>query len=530
MLSGIETTTTGSPVMNAVLGVSVLGPAAIAALAALAGRRNARLVGRLGAVGSGLAFLGAAALAVASARGDAVSVTAHGADGQAILAVSADRLAVVLLMLVFGVSTIVQAFAVRYLAEDARAGWFTAGAGLLTTGSALLMTAQTLWVLAIGWTVAGVALCLLLATYWPLPAARDGVRRTATAFLIGDLALWVAVGIVATHAGTVDLGALRAQPLAGTTVVIAACLVVAAALSRSAQIPFHRWLPATLAAPTPVSAMLHAGVVNAGGILLIKLSPLMAASGLAQALTILAGIATLAYGAVVMLVKPDIKGALAHSTMAQMGFMILTCGLGLWAAAVFHLVAHGFYKATLFLSSGSAIAYRRRKVMLPAATPTASQRRVALVAAPVLPAAALGLAVAVVPSGPGDHLAEWALLIFAWVTGTAATWGWLARRPGSGGVFGAAAFLLPAATAYVGLVATVGGFLAPALPTAILPAAATWLITGAALTVLVGLGAVRWAPGGNRLQRTLYTRALSAGHIAPPSPTRPATALTGARS
>lgn len=516
--------------MNAVLVASVLGPIAVAALAAMLGRRNARLIGRLGAGVAGFGFLGAVALAFASARGEAVSITASGADGQPILAVSADRLAVVLLLLVFGVSTIVQAYAVRYLAEDPRAGWFTAGAGLLTTSSALLMTAQTLVVLALGWTLAGIALCLLLATYWHLPAARDGVRRTATAFLIGDLALWAAVILVANHTGTVDLAALRTEPLAGTLMAIAAVLVVAAALSRSAQIPFHRWLPATLAAPTPVSALLHAGVVNAGGILLIKLSPLMAASGLAQALTIVAGIATLAYGAVIMLVKPDIKGALAHSTMAQMGFMILTCGLGLWAAAVFHLVAHGFYKATLFLSSGSAIAYRRRKAMLPASTLAPAQRRAALVAAPILPAAALALAVAVVPAGPGDHLAEWALLIFAWVTGTAATWGWLTRRPGSRGVLSAAAFLLPVAMAYVWLIATVSGFLAPALPAAILTAGATWFITGIALTVLVSLAALRWAPAGNRLQRTLYTRALSAGHIAAPAPNRPATELTGARS
>ena len=86
-------------------------------------------------------------------------------------------------------------------------------------------------------------------------------------------------------------------------------------------------------------------MVNAGGVLLIKLSPVVTSSGPVQALIIIAGLATL-YGAAIMLAKPDIKGALAHSTMAQMGFMILTCGLGLWAAAVFHLVAHGFYKAT----------------------------------------------------------------------------------------------------------------------------------------------------------------------------------------
>ena len=383
--------------MNAVLAVLLLGPLVMAAAAALIGRRRPRLAGRLGAATAGLGFLGAAVLAVAAAVGHPASLAIG-----SIPAASADRLAVVLLLLVFGVSAIVQTYAIRYLAGDDRAGWFSAVAGLLTSASATLMAADTLVVLALGWTAAGVALCLLLATYWQLPAARDGVRRTAVSFLIGDLALWSAVGLIAATQGTVELGALAEMSLGGPIVALAAALVVVAALSRSAQIPFHRWLPATLAAPTPVSALLHAGVVNAGGVLLIKLSPVVTSSGPVQALIIIAGLATLAYGAAIMLAKPDIKGALAHSTMAQMGFMILTCGLGLWAAAVFHLVAHGFYKATLFLSSGSAIAYRRRKRALP---PVAPRSRSAIPAL-LLPAIGIGLALLVVPMGPGDHTAE----------------------------------------------------------------------------------------------------------------------------
>ncbi len=426
--------TTGGPVMSALLVALLVGPVVIAVAAFAVGRRRPRLAGRLGAGTAALGFLGAAVLAV----GAGASVTI-GADDHPMLVVAGDRLAAVLLLLVYGVSAIVQTFAIRYLAEDDRVRWFSAGAGLLTGASATLMTAGTLVVLGVGWTASGVALCLLLATYWRLPSARDGVRRTAVAFLIGDLALWSAVALIAASQGTVDLRARQTEPLGGPIVALAACLVVVAALSRSAQIPFHRWLPATLAAPTPVSALLHAGVVNAGGVLLIKLSSLVTAAGLAQALTIVAGIATLAFGAVVMLVKPDVKGALAHSTMAQMGFMILTCGLGLWAAAVFHLVAHGFYKATLFLSSGSAIAYRRRNRALPPAAP----RTRGAIAALLLPAGAIVLALTVVPMSPGDHTAEWALLIFAWVTGAAATRGWRARRPGAGGVLAAAC--LPAA-------------------------------------------------------------------------------------
>lgn len=524
MLDKLTTTTTGGPVLSALLMVLLVGPLVMAVAACAIGRSRPRLAGRLGAGTAALGFLGSVVLAVAAAVGHPASVS-MGSGEHPILAVSADRLAVVLLLLVFGVSAIVQTFAIRYLAEDHRAGWFSAAAGLLTSASATLMTASTLLVLALGWTAAGIALCLLLAIYWQLPSARDGVRRTAAAFLIGDLALWAAVALIAAHQGTVDLRALEAEPLSGTLVALAAVLVVVAALSRSAQIPFHRWMPATLAAPTPVSALLHAGVVNAGGVLLIKLSPVVTAPGPARALVIVAGIATLAYGAVIMLVKPDVKGALAHSTMAQMGFMILTCGLGLWAAAVFHLVAHGFYKATLFLSSGSAIAYRRRKRSLP----PPGQRVRATIPAVVLPAAAIALALTLVPMGPGEHTAEWALLLFAWVTGAAVTSGWLARRPGPGGVLTAAAVLVPVGLGYVWLVARVTGFLAPDLPASALPTAATWLITGIALAILGGLAVAFRAPGATRLQRALYARALSAGHIAPPAQSLP-THLTGARS
>ena len=494
-------------------------PAIVAALALIFGPARPRRLAGAGAVTAGIGFLGAGALAVGAGGGRGASAELLGA------AFSVDRLAAVLLLLVFGVSAVVQAFAVRYLAGDPRAAWFAGGAGLLTAASAGLVTASTLITLAVCWTLAGAALCLLLATYWHLPAARDGVRRTVTAFLIGDLALWVAVGAVTVSWGRVDL---RAADLGGEVPAMLGVLVVLAALSRSAQIPFHRWLPATLAAPTPVSALLHAGVVNAGAILLIRTAPLVT-DELSRALTILAGAATMAYGAAVMLVKPDIKGALAHSTAAQMGFMILTCGLGLWAAAVIHLVAHGFYKATLFLSSGSAIAGHRRRQSLPPAPGVTRRQRLSHTAAALgLPTVALAAALAVVPLAPGEHAAEQALLVFAWVTGVAVTWGWLQRRPGPGGALVGAAVLVPAAVAYLAIINALSGFLAPALPDSGLTTAAVWAVTAAAALVLGALAVTRWAPGAERLRRALYTSALSAGHL--PSRHVSPVLLTGVRS
>ncbi len=503
---------------NGLLGAAVVAPAALAALAFAFGNHAPRRFAQAGAVVAGAGFIAAVLMAVTSGHAPATASIA-GAD------FSADRLGAFLLLLIFGVSTIVQAFAVRYLAGDPRQAWFVGGAGLLTAASAGLATAATLVSLAACWTLAGVALCLLLASYWHLPAARDGVRRTGTAFLIGDLALWTGVAAATATFGRIDLRGGSAQ-LTGALVPVLGILVVIAALSRSAQLPFQRWLPATLAAPTPVSALLHAGVVNAGAILLIRLSPL-SGSGVAQALTIVAGAATMVYGATIMLVKPDVKGALAHSTTAQMGFMILTCGLGLWAAAVIHLFAHGFYKATLFLSSGSAVAARLRSEELPAAPVlTPRQRLVNIGAAVLIPAIALAAAVAVVPAGSGDHAAEQALLAFALVTGAAATWGWLRRRTGAASIAMALAFLIPAATGYVAIITAAGSFLAPALPATPLPAQAVWLATALVLILLGGLAAVRSVPGADRLRRAVYTSALNASHIQTPH----STVLTGARS
>lgn len=506
-------TTTGTDLLMAV----VITPAVIAALAFVFGAGAPRRFGQAGALTAAAGFLASVVLAVQSGRGATVALP--GAE------FGVDRLSAVLLLLIFGVSAIVQAFAVRYLAGDPRQPWFVAGAGLLTAASAGLATAATLVSLAFSWTLAGLALCLLLGTYWHLPAARDGVRRTATAFVIGDLALWAAVIAATASWGTVDLRDL--DRIDGPLVAVLGLLVVLAALSRSAQVPFHRWLPATLAAPTPVSALLHAGVVNAGGILLIRMAPL-AADDLARALTIGAGAATMLYGAAIMLVKPDVKGALAHSTTAQMGFMILTCGLGLWAAAVIHLVAHGFYKATLFLSSGSAVASSRRHEALPPPVQLGRRQMPAnLLGAVAVPTVALAAALAVVPAASGRHASELALLAFAWVTGGAATWGWLRRRPGWGATVRAAAFLTPAAVAYVAIITAVGDFLAPAMPAESLTAATVWAITLVALALLGTLAAIRLAPGAESLRRAVYTSALTAGHI----PTPPSSALlTGGRS
>ncbi len=512
--------------MSTLLVFALVVPLLASFVAAIAGTRRGRMVGWLGVVSTGAGFVAVCVVGAQAAMHQPVSATWRSGGGALIAELSVDRLSALLLFLVFSVSTVVQLFAVRYLACDTRSGWFTASAGVLTAASAGLMTSETLLGLAVCWSAAGAALCFLLATFHELPAARDGVARTAKAFLIGDAALWCAVALMTARWGNVELSALsleKFEPSTPLTLAIAV-LIVVAALSRSAQIPFHRWLPATLAAPTPVSALLHAGVVNAGGVLLVRLSPVVSGSSLAMGVAFAAGTLSMVYGALVMLTKPDIKGSLVYSTMAQMGFMILTCGLGLSAAAVFHLVGHGFYKATLFLASGSAVAHRRRKAAgPPAPSLTATRQWTNVLAAIVLPAAALVAASTLLPVGHDvDHGSAAALLIFAWATVAAALGGWLARCASVPAFLAGATALLAAAVAYVGLIGAVTSFFSADLPPVAVPKAAPLAILGIAV-LLAGLALLRQAPATGfvgRAQQALYARALSAGYITAVRPQR----------
>jgi NADH:ubiquinone oxidoreductase subunit 5 (subunit L)/multisubunit Na+/H+ antiporter MnhA subunit len=134
-----------------------------------------------------------------------------------------------------------------------------------------------------------------------------------------------------------------------------------AVMTKSAQFPFHIWLPDTMQAPTPVSAIMHAGIINSGGFLLTRISPMIAGNLFLTDLIFTIGVITFICASFFILTQSDVKKQLAYSTMGQMGFMIMQCGLGLYAAAIFHLIAHGFFKAFLFLSAGNNLLYKEKK-------------------------------------------------------------------------------------------------------------------------------------------------------------------------
>jgi NAD(P)H-quinone oxidoreductase subunit 5 len=428
-----------------------------------------------------------------------------------------DGLAVVLSALVLGLSTLIQAFAIRYLRGDTRQLWFVASCTLLTGFTVLMVSAGSVAVFAVGWIGAGLALLLLLGTYWPLAQARRGVRSTAVRFIIADAAFVLAVIVLlAAAGGDVSWGQLAAVcaalPLPGQLIV--AALLVTGALARSSQIPFQGWLPFTLAAPTPVSALMHAGVVNAGAILLFRFAPVIAVHASVMTVVFLAGAATLTYAAAVRLVRADVKGRLVFSTMGQMGFMIMACGLGLFAAAIFHLIAHSLFKSALFLGAGTGVNEHAIDRDLPPVTPhTRASLGVSIVVGVVVPTATL-LTVTLILF-PSTSAATLGLLGFVSLTASVALAFALMTnftlRTFVGGI--GATMLL--AAGYVVFLHTFTSAIQPALPISAAPA---WLLLLPALALLglQLLASTRWLGG---IRDLLYARSLTATVSRPPTVT-----------
>lgn len=323
--------------------------------------------------------------------------------GRATGMVSVDWFAAVAAVFVAVLSCLIQLYGVRQFRADARQRWFVCWLNVLTAGSVGVLIAPSVLWFAAAWTVVGAALVMLLAMYPRLRQARVGLRRTILSLAVGDAALWSAVlTMVLLDGGDVSWGHLGATvvSLGGPAQTALALLVVVAGLARSAQLPFHTWLPVTLAAPTPVSAIMHAGVVNAAAFLMIRFAGIVSVTFPAVLILFVAGSATLLVGAAGYLVHPDLKGRLVASTTAQMGFMVMTLGVGAYAAAVFHLIGHGFYKANLFLRSGSQVSDLRRRGERPAARrATVAQRVWAACVAVIVPSCAI-LATTVVISPP----------------------------------------------------------------------------------------------------------------------------------
>lgn len=279
------------------------------------------------------------------------------ADGpmEGLALVRLDAISVTLALLVAFVGWVVIRYSRRYLDGEAREGRFH---GLVLAAIAavlLLVQAASLWVLAASFIATGLILRQLLLFYPERAEARRAAAKFIRVWTAGDAALVLATLLLWLSFGSVDIAVLTTATILPVPALIAVGLLVLAAVLKTAALPVHGWLTEVMEAPTPVSALLHAGIINSGGVLLITLSGLMQACPGAMAALVLIGGVTALFGALVMLTQSAVKTALAWSTVAQMGFMLLQCGLGLWPLALLHIVAHSLYKAHAFLSSGGAV-------------------------------------------------------------------------------------------------------------------------------------------------------------------------------
>jgi NAD(P)H-quinone oxidoreductase subunit 5 len=278
--------------------------------------------------------------------------------GPAALMLEAKPVSLTLTLLVAFIGWVVIRYSRTYLDGEAQEGRFHAL--MLATLAAVLVFVQSgsLAVLVLSSILVGLGLKNLLLYYADRPEARRASTKFVLVWHCADVALVLAAALLIGSYGTGDVSGIAAAAsdtglTLGATLAIA--LVVLAAALKTAAFPLHGWLTEVMEAPTPVSALLHAGIINSGGVLLISFAGLVQLSPGAMAALVMLGGFTALFGAAVMLTQSAVKTSLAWSTVSQMGFLLLQCGLGLWALALLHIVAHSLYKAHAFLSSGGAV-------------------------------------------------------------------------------------------------------------------------------------------------------------------------------
>jgi NAD(P)H-quinone oxidoreductase subunit 5 len=280
--------------------------------------------------------------------------------GDFAVGVFVNAVTVIMLTLVSLVGAVVTTYARTYMAGDAGEGHFHKWLMLTLAAILTLIVSSNLLMFALAWMATSLNLHRLLLFYPERRAAQMAAHKKFVFSRIGDASLFAAVLLIGASVHTLDFETLFAamQTIEGPLPLglqVAAWLIALAAILKCAQFPFHGWLIQVMEAPTPVSALLHAGIVNAGAFLVIRMSPVMSASGSALDALAIVGLVTLAVASLVMLTQTSIKVSLAWSTSAQMGFMLLEAGLGLYSLALLHLVAHSLYKAHAFLASGSSV-------------------------------------------------------------------------------------------------------------------------------------------------------------------------------
>jgi proton-translocating NADH-quinone oxidoreductase chain L len=276
-----------------------------------------------------------------------------------------DGLTAMMFVLVTTVSLMVQIYSREYMKGEPRFTYFYAMLSLFTFSMLVLVIANNTLQALIGWELVGLCSFLLIGFYWEEKSNQDAANKAFLVTKFGDVGLIVGIIVLSVpmfaltdtpfNIQQLNEAAVEGQ-LATGTIVLGMLMIFLACVSKSGQMPLHVWLPDAMAGPTPVSALIHAAtMVTAGIFLLARLYPVVAQSLTVMTVIAIVGIVTLFFGGLVALVQDDIKKVLAYSTVSQLGYMIAALGVGGYTAGIFHLFTHGFFKALLFLGSGSLI-------------------------------------------------------------------------------------------------------------------------------------------------------------------------------
>ncbi|HEY8534105.1 MAG TPA: NADH-quinone oxidoreductase subunit L [Micromonospora sp.] len=271
-----------------------------------------------------------------------------------------DPLSAVFVLLITGVGSLIHLYAVGYMAEDPGRRRFFAYFNLFVAAMLLLVLGNNYVMLFVGWEGVGLASYLLISFWYNRPAAATAGKKAFLMNRVGDAGLLIAIFIMFATLGTTQYDEVfnSVNALAAGTVLAIGLLLLLGATGKSGQFPLQAWLPDAMEGPTPVSALIHAAtMVTAGVYLIARSNPIFSAHSGLQTVVVSVGAITLLMGCIIGCAKDDIKRVLAWSTVSQIGYMFLGVGLGggAYALAIVHLLAHGFFKANMFLGAGSVM-------------------------------------------------------------------------------------------------------------------------------------------------------------------------------
>lgn len=277
------------------------------------------------------------------------------------LAVLADPLSIVMALFVTGISTLIHLYAIGYMHGDTKFSKFFLYLNLFVFSMLLLVLGENLLVTFLGWEGVGACSYFLISFWHTRDSAAVAGKKAFVTNRIGDFGVMAAMFLAFNSLGTLSYNAINdsahSGELAAVTATAIGLLLFVGACGKSAQLPLYLWLPDAMEGPTPVSALIHAAtMVTSGVFLMTRMSPVLHASyEWVPTVIAVVGAATALFAATVAVAQNDIKKVLAYSTVSQLGYMFLAVGSGAYVAAIFHMVTHAFFKALLFLGSGSVI-------------------------------------------------------------------------------------------------------------------------------------------------------------------------------